>query len=70
MHLENAYLRLMVLPQIGGRIHVGLDKTNDYDFFYRQNVIKPALLAWRDRGSPAAWSLTGRSIIVPRHLCL
>ena len=34
----------MVLPEIGGRIHVGLDKTNGYDFFYRQNVIKPALV--------------------------
>ena len=34
----------MVLPEIGGRIHVGLDKTNSYDFFYRQNVIKPALV--------------------------
>jgi len=26
----------MVLPEIGGRIHVGLDRTNGYDFFYRQ----------------------------------
>ncbi|HEV2445457.1 MAG TPA: DUF5107 domain-containing protein, partial [Candidatus Sulfopaludibacter sp.] len=40
-HIENEYLRVMVLPEIGGRIHVGLDKTNGYDFFYRQNVIKP-----------------------------
>ncbi len=32
IHLENRYLRLMVLPEIGGRIHVGLDKTNGYDF--------------------------------------
>jgi len=32
------------LPGIGGRIHVGMDKTNGYDFFYRQNVIKPALV--------------------------
>jgi hypothetical protein len=31
----------MVLPGIGGRIHVGGDKTNGYDFFYWQNVIKP-----------------------------
>ena len=61
-YIENEYLRLMVLPEIGGRIHVGLDKTNGYDFFYRQNVIKPALVGCRDRGSPAAWSSTGRSI--------
>src|SRR4051812_10988829 len=44
IHIENDYLRLMILPQLGGRIHVGLDKTNGYDFFYRQNVIKPALV--------------------------
>src|SRR4051812_23683953 len=44
VHLENAYIRVMILPELGGRIHVGLDKTNGYDFFYRQNVIKPALV--------------------------
>src|SRR5579859_6361375 len=44
LHLENEFIRLMLLPEIGGRIHVGLDKTNGYDFFYRQNVIKPALV--------------------------
>ena len=25
--LENEYVRLMLLPEIGGRIHVGFDKT-------------------------------------------
>src|SRR5271166_1816744 len=34
--LENEYLRVMVLPEIGGRIHVAQDKTNGYDFIYRQ----------------------------------
>ena len=43
IHIENEHLRFMILPEIGGRIHVGLDKSNGYDFFYRQNVIKPAL---------------------------
>src|SRR5260370_7272843 len=45
VHLENEFLRVMVLPEIGGRIHVGIDKTNGYDFFYPQNVIKPPLVA-------------------------
>src|ERR1700759_994084 len=36
--LENEYLQLMILPEIGGRIHTGRDKTNNYDFFYNQNV--------------------------------
>src|SRR5476651_2679847 len=35
IHIENTFVRLMILPALGGRIHVGLDKTNGYDFFYR-----------------------------------
>jgi hypothetical protein len=35
-HTENEFVRVMVPPEIGGRIHVVLNKTNDYDFFYRQ----------------------------------
>src|SRR5260370_8592476 len=42
--LENEFIRIMLLPEIGGRIHVGQDKTNNYDFFYRQNVINPPLV--------------------------
>jgi Domain of unknown function (DUF5107) len=42
--LENEYIQLTILPEIGGRIFTGLDKTNQYDFFYRQHVIKPALV--------------------------
>ena len=26
IHIENRYLRVMILPEIGGRIHVGLDR--------------------------------------------
>src|SRR5579859_456534 len=28
--LENEYIELMILPEIGGRIHGGRDKTNQY----------------------------------------
>jgi hypothetical protein len=42
--LENEYLQVMLLPEIGGRIHAILDKTNGYDAIYRQEVIKPALV--------------------------
>jgi tetratricopeptide (TPR) repeat protein len=62
VHLENDYIRLMVLPQIGGRIHVGLDKLNDYDFFYRQNVIKPALV-----GLAGPWASGGVEFNWPQH---
>src|SRR6204780_4718550 len=40
--LENEFLQIMILPEIGGRIHIARDKTNGYDFIYRQTVIKPA----------------------------
>jgi len=57
--LENEYIRLMILPQIGGRIHAGLDKTNGYDFIYRQHVIKPALIGlfgpWISGGVEFNW---------------
>jgi tetratricopeptide (TPR) repeat protein len=50
VRLENKYVQLIVLPEIGGRLFSGLDKTNGYDFFYRQHVIKPALI-----GMAGAW---------------
>jgi hypothetical protein len=61
--LENEYLRLMMLPEIGGRIHVAQDKTNhDYDFFYRQDVIKPALV-----GLAGPWISGGVEFNWPQH---
>ncbi len=62
VHLENEYLRLMILPEIGGRIHVGFDKRNGYDFFYRQNVIKPALV-----GLAGPWISGGVEFNWPQH---
>ena len=60
--LENEYIRLMILPEIGGRIHVGQDKTNGYDFFYRQHVIKPALV-----GLLGPWISGGVEFNWPQH---
>ena len=62
VHVENEFLRVMVLPEIGGRIHVGLDKSNGYDFFYRQNVIKPALV-----GLGGPWISGGVEFNWPQH---
>jgi tetratricopeptide (TPR) repeat protein len=62
IHLENEYVRLMFLPQIGGRIHIGVDKTNGYDFFYRNNVIKPALV-----GLAGPWISGGVEFNWPQH---
>jgi tetratricopeptide (TPR) repeat protein len=62
VHLENEFIRLMVLPEIGGRIHIGVDKRNGYDFFYRQNVIKPALV-----GLAGPWVSGGVEFNWPQH---
>jgi tetratricopeptide (TPR) repeat protein len=45
VYLENEYIRIGILPEIGGRLFEAIDKTNDYHFFYRQHVIKPALIS-------------------------
>jgi hypothetical protein len=42
--LENRYLKIMLLPEIGGRVQMALDKTNGYHFVYYNRVIKPALV--------------------------
>jgi tetratricopeptide (TPR) repeat protein len=62
VHLENEWVRLMILPEIGGRIHVGYDKVADYDFFYRQDVIKPALV-----GLAGPWISGGVEFNWPQH---
>ena len=62
VHLENAYVRIVVLPELGGRIHVGYDKTTGYDFFYRNNVIKPALV-----GLAGPWISGGVEFNWPQH---
>ncbi|MAT69880.1 MAG: DUF5107 domain-containing protein [Planctomycetaceae bacterium] len=61
--LENEYVRLVMLPEIGGRIFAGQDKSNaDYDFFYRQDVIKPALV-----GLAGPWISGGAEFNWPQH---
>lgn len=60
--LENRYLQVMILPEIGGRIHVARDRTNDYDFIYRQTVLKPALV-----GLAGPWISGGIEFNWPQH---
>jgi hypothetical protein len=62
LHLENGFVRLMILPEIGGRIHIGQDVTNGYHFFYRQRVIKPALV-----GLLGPWISGGVEFNSPQH---
>lgn len=60
--LENDFLEVIVLPEIGGRIFAARDKTTGYDFFYRQHVIKPALI-----GALGAWISGGVEFNWPYH---
>ena len=50
LYLENEYVKLCVLPEIGGRLFYAIDKTNGYDIFYHQDCIKPANV-----GMTGAW---------------
>ncbi|OQY32835.1 MAG: hypothetical protein B6241_09975 [Spirochaetaceae bacterium 4572_59] len=57
--LENEFIKLEILPEIGGRIFSAQNKKNGYDFFYRQHVIKPALIGmlglWVSGGLEFNW---------------
>jgi tetratricopeptide (TPR) repeat protein len=60
--LENEYIKINILPEIGGRLFGALDKTNDYDYIYRQHVIKPGLI-----GMLGAWISGGIEWNFPHH---
>jgi tetratricopeptide (TPR) repeat protein len=48
--LENDFLKLMVLPNFGGRLLSVYDKINNREVFYRNSVIKPRMI-----GTRGAW---------------
>jgi tetratricopeptide (TPR) repeat protein len=60
--IENEFIRALVLPELGGRIHAILDKTNGYDLIYNQHVIKPALV-----GLAGPWASGGIEFNWPQH---
>ena len=62
VYLENEYVKIGILPEIGGRIFSALDNTNNYNFFYTQHVVKPALI-----GMIGAWISGGVEWNVPHH---
>ncbi|XBH20913.1 DUF5107 domain-containing protein [Jonesiaceae bacterium BS-20] len=62
IHLENEWVKLVLLPEIGGRIYTARDKVAGYDFFYRNNVIKPALV-----GIAGPWISGGVEFNWPQH---
>lgn len=62
VRLENEYIRVVVIPELGGRIFEAYDKVTGYDFLYRQHVIKPALI-----GAYGSWISGGIEFNWPYH---
>ncbi len=60
--LENKYILVMILPELGGRIQRLYDKTNGYDAVYYNEVIKPALV-----GLAGPWISGGIEFNWPQH---
>ena len=54
LNLENEYLRLTVLPDLGGHIYSCLDKRTGHEIFYANSAIKKALIGYR-----GAWAAFG-----------
>ncbi len=42
--IENEFLKVIVLPELGGRVYSCEDKVTGRDIFYKNRVIKPALI--------------------------
>ena len=62
VRMENDFIRLILVPELGGRVFEAYDKVNHYDFLYRQHVIKPALI-----GAYGLWISGGLEFNWPFH---
>lgn len=47
IYLENEYLKITCLPELGGRLHSVYDKTTNREVFHKNSVIKPSMIAMR-----------------------
>jgi tetratricopeptide (TPR) repeat protein len=47
VYLENEYLKITCLPELGGRLHSVYDKTTNREMFHKNSVIKPSMIAMR-----------------------
>lgn len=62
IYLENDYIRIMLLPELGGRIQRAYDKVKQRDFIYYNEVVKPALV-----GLVGPWISGGIEFNWPQH---
>lgn len=60
--MENEYIRVMILPELGGRIQLAYDKVKQRHFIYYNQVIKPALV-----GLTGPWISGGIEFNWPQH---
>ena len=60
--IENEFIKIMVLPQLGGRIQMAYDKIRKRHFVYYNEVIKPALV-----GLTGPWISGGIEFNWPQH---
>lgn len=62
VYLENDFVKIMILPELGGRVHMAYDKTKQRHFVYYNQVVKPALV-----GLTGPWISGGIEFNWPQH---
>jgi tetratricopeptide (TPR) repeat protein len=60
--LSNEFIELCITPEIGGKLWYGTDKTNGYNFIYKNNVVRPSNI-----GMTGAWVSGGIEWCVLHH---
>lgn len=60
--IENEYIKVMILPELGGRVQMAYDKIKKRHFVYYNHVIKPALV-----GLTGPWISGGIEFNWPQH---
>lgn len=60
--IENEYIKVMILPELGGRVHMAYDKVKNRHFVYYNQVVKPALV-----GLTGPWISGGIEFNWPQH---
>ena len=62
VYIENEYIKVMILPELGGRVQMAYDKIANRHFIYYNRVIKPALV-----GLAGPWISGGIEFNWPQH---
>ena len=62
IYIENEYIKVMILPELGGRVQMAYDKIKQRHFVYYNHVIKPALV-----GLAGPWISGGIEFNWPQH---